>query len=364
MKRCPTCARGYDDDTAFCLDDGAALTSLSARTLGDLVGPRHSGSRARALLAAAARALAGLDPARLAPALLPEDLELVDDDPDAPRVLVAIDLDARRRDDPRSLARLAAMRPPESLRGDPAMTPASVVYGLGCIGYALVTGALPFDGTSPAAVQVRKLLEATPRADTDDDLATLLADAMSPEAAARPALVRFTEAPPPRPPRPPRWRPRRRPPWRLPSVRHKPLRRNEICAPHAGSGEARCSSPGSPWPRSARWARSPSPEAIPAHPRPRCRSPPPKRPRRTAPRRPAPNPRPLPVPAPLPMPAMQPLPPVVEAPPQVQPAPLPRPAPRPRRARTASRRPAPPSARGTRGAPGLGGGRVDDVWGG
>ena len=41
MKRCPTCARGYDDGTAFCLDDGAALTSLSARTLGDLLGPRR-----------------------------------------------------------------------------------------------------------------------------------------------------------------------------------------------------------------------------------------------------------------------------------------------------------------------------------
>ncbi|MFO0627001.1 MAG: protein kinase [Polyangiales bacterium] len=196
MKRCPTCARGYDDATAFCLDDGAALAALTARTLGDLLGPRHPPPRVRALLAAAARALAGLDPARLAPALLPEDLELVDDHPDAPRMLVSIDLDARRRDDPRSLARLAALRAPESLRGEASMTPAAVSYGLGCIGFALVEGALPFDASSAAAVQVRKLLEAPPRADTDDALASLLAVSLSPDVTARPALARFTEAPP------------------------------------------------------------------------------------------------------------------------------------------------------------------------
>lgn len=193
MKRCSACQRGYSDATEFCLDDGQPLDALEVRTVADLLGAQHPPARVSALLAAAAEALGRFELARLSGALYPEDLELAADAPDAPRVLIAVDLEARRRDDPVGLARRAAVQTPESLRGEPSPSDeAAVVYGLGCIGYALSEGCFAFEAASPAASRVRKLLEAPPRAVHADGLAQRLLDAMSPDALARPALARFT----------------------------------------------------------------------------------------------------------------------------------------------------------------------------
>lgn len=194
MKRCPRCQRAYEDALGFCLDDGAALGASEARCVADLIGPAHSAREVRAVLASAARALDGFDRARLAGVLLPEDLELASPDLEAPRILVSVDLETRRRDDPAAQRTVAVHRAPESVRGD-ATDDAAIVYGLGCVGYALATGHAPFAGNTPAAIQVRKLLEAPPRADTDDDLAALLLRAMSQDPSARPSRAEFALVP-------------------------------------------------------------------------------------------------------------------------------------------------------------------------
>ncbi|MEZ4394690.1 MAG: hypothetical protein R3A48_26755, partial [Polyangiales bacterium] len=194
MRRCPTCQRGYADATEFCLDDGEALVPLEARNVADLIGAQHPPARVHALLRAAALALGSFDLSRLQGALYPEDLELAGDDLDAPRLVIAVDLEARTRDDAAGLTRRAAVQTPEALRGETGGAhEAAAVYGLGCLGFALAEGAFAFEGASPAAMRVRKLLEAPPRSERAGGLAERLVEAMASDPAARPALARFAE---------------------------------------------------------------------------------------------------------------------------------------------------------------------------
>lgn len=80
---------------------------------------------------------------------------------------------------------------PEQVAGEPA-TARSDVYALGLLGYELLTGRLPFEGDSPAAVMFKRIAEPAPalrdrRADVPPALAALVMQCLERDASDRPA---------------------------------------------------------------------------------------------------------------------------------------------------------------------------------
>jgi serine/threonine-protein kinase len=164
MKRCPTCARTCPDDLTFCVDDGATLEATSVRTLADLAAARPLLPLARALRLA--RSLCDAygperTRGRVPPPLLPLDVEVTDDD----RALVTFGHDAKpAASGERDLDPTAPFAAPETFPGGDAVSDATSVYHVAALLYLLLTGTPPFDGSTNAAVAVRKLLEDAPSA--------------------------------------------------------------------------------------------------------------------------------------------------------------------------------------------------------
>ena len=179
MKRCPTCARACPDDLTFCVDDGAPLEATDIRTLADLAAARPPVPVARALRIAKSLCEAYAPErtrGRVPPPLLPLDVEVTDDD----RALVTFSHDAKPAvASERELDPAAPYAAPETFPGAGPVTEAASVYHVAALVHLLLTGAAPFDGSTTAAVAVRKLLEAAPSArDARPELPAALDEAL------------------------------------------------------------------------------------------------------------------------------------------------------------------------------------------
>ncbi len=162
MKRCPTCARPAPDDLTFCVEDGSPLAATPVQTFADL-----SAGERRVPVARALRLARGLCDAwsraggRVPPATVPLEVEVGEGD----RVSVTFAHDAApAATDAHELDPTAPYAAPETFPGGGAVTEAASVYHVAALVHHLLTGAPPFDGSTTAAVAVRKLLEDPPSA--------------------------------------------------------------------------------------------------------------------------------------------------------------------------------------------------------
>lgn len=162
MKRCPTCGRSAPDDLTFCVDDGASLEATAVKTLADLT--VSEGPIALLRVLRLARGLcAAWEPLRMGgrvpPAVSPLEVEVHEGD----RISVTVAWgEAPTIVGDHGLAPAVSFAAPETFPGGGGVTEATSVYHVAALVYYLLTGHAPFEGSSRAAIAVRKLLEDPP----------------------------------------------------------------------------------------------------------------------------------------------------------------------------------------------------------
>ncbi len=163
MKRCPSCQRTFTDDLSFCVEDASALEDGGVRTLADLtrggalLTPRRAVDIAVSLCDA-------LDPSRNR-GRVPLPVTALDVELEGDRARVTLSLDGSKPvRDAQTLDPAAPFSAPETLSEGEAITPAATVYNIAALLYQSLTGDVPFDASTNAAVAVRKLLEDAPSA--------------------------------------------------------------------------------------------------------------------------------------------------------------------------------------------------------
>ncbi|MFO0653070.1 MAG: serine/threonine-protein kinase [Polyangiales bacterium] len=163
MKRCPSCQRTFTDDLSFCVEDASALEDGGVRTLADLT---HGGTALapRRAVDIAVSLCAALDPSRNR-GRVPLPVTALDVELDGDKARVTFSLDGSKPvRDAQTLDPAAPFSAPETLSEGDAVTPSATVYNIAALLYQSLTGDVPFDASTNAAVAVRKLLEDAPSA--------------------------------------------------------------------------------------------------------------------------------------------------------------------------------------------------------